>query len=66
MSGTIGVLALALAMAVATTIGLLVLGSFGWNGSIFLGIIAFLLLAAFLNWVIFKPLPKIENGQRVE
>ena len=66
MSGTIGVLALALAMAVATTIGLLVLGSIGWHGSIFLGIITFLLLAAFLNWVIFKPLPKIENGQRVE
>jgi len=53
-------------MAVATTIGLLVLGSIGWHGSIFLGIIAFLLLAAFLNWVIFRPLPKIENGQRVE
>ena len=66
MSGTIGVLALALAMAVATTIGLLVLGSIGWHGSIFLGIIGFLLLAAFLNWVIFRPLPKIENGQRVE
>ena len=66
MSGTIGVLALALAMAVATTIGLLVLGSIGWPGSIFLGIITFLLLAAFLNWVIFKPLPKIENGKRVE
>jgi len=66
MSGTIGVLALALAMAVATTIGLLVLGSIGWHGSIFLGIITFLLLAAFLNWVIFRPLPKIENGQRVE
>ena len=66
MSGTIGVLALALAMGVATTIGLLVLGSFGWNGSIFFGIIAFLLLAAVLNWVIFKPLPKIENGKRVE
>jgi len=66
MSGTIGVLALALAMGVATTIGLLVLSSMGWHGSIFLGIITFLLLAAFLNWVIFKPLPKIENGQRVE
>lgn len=66
MSGTIGVLALALAMAVATTIGLLVLSSIGWHGSIFLGIITFLLLAAFLNWVIFRPLPKIENGQRVE
>ena len=66
MSGTIGVLALALAMAIATTIGLLVLGSIGWHGSIFLGIITFLLLAAILNWVIFKPLPKIENGQRVE
>ena len=66
MSGTIGVLLLALAMAVATTIGLLVLGSIGWHGSIFLGIITFLLLAAFLNWVIFRPLPKIENGQRVE
>jgi len=66
MSGTIGVLVLALAMAVATTIGLLVLGSIGWHGSIFLGIITFLLLAAFLNWVIFRPLPKIENGQRVE
>ena len=66
MSGTIGVLVLALAMAFATTIGLLVLGSIGWHGSIFLGIITFLLLAAFLNWVIFRPLPKIENGQRVE
>ena len=66
MSGTIGVLALALVVAVATTIGLLVLGSIGWPGSIFLGIITFLLLAAFLNWVIFRPLPKIENGQRVE
>ena len=66
MSGTIGVLALALAMAVATTIGLLVLGSIGWHGSIFLGIITFLLLAAFLNWVIFRPLPQIENGRRVE
>ena len=66
MSGTIGVLALAFAMAAATTIGLLVLGSIGWHGSIFLGIIAFLLIAVFLNWVIFRPLPKIENGQRVE
>ena len=66
MSGTIGVLGLALAMAVATTIGLLVLGSIGWHGSIFLGIITFLLLAAFLNWVIFRPLPQIENGRRVE
>ena len=66
MSGTIGVFALALAMAIATTIGLLVLSSIGWHGAIFLGVIAFILLAAFLNWVIFKPLPKIENGQRVE
>ena len=66
MSGTLGVLALSLVIGVAATIGLLVLGSFGWIGSIFFGIIAFIFLAAFLNWVIFKPLPKIENGKRVE
>tara|TARA_Y100001968_G_C18925108_1_gene511620 strand:+ start:196 stop:396 length:201 start_codon:yes stop_codon:yes gene_type:complete len=66
MSGRVGVLVVALATAVVMTIGLLVFGSIGWNGSIFLGVIAFLLLAAFLNWAIFRPLPEIKNGRRVE
>ncbi|MAT88546.1 MAG: hypothetical protein CL532_08400 [Aestuariivita sp.] len=63
MSARISVMVLSLLIAVVISTGILVLGSVGWNGAIFLGFLSFVCLAAFLDWTLFHPLPKIENGK---
>jgi len=50
-------------IGVSATILLIVLGSVGVTGSIFIGLLITVVLGAFLNWALFHPLPPIENGR---
>ena len=66
MSDIIGALALSALFGIATTVGLWFLGGFSSAGAIFLGILMTLILGVFLNWALFRPLPKFENGKLVK
>ena len=63
MSARLLTLVLAFLIGVSATILLIVLGSVGVTGSIFIGLLITVVLAAFLNWALFRPLPPIENGR---
>ena len=63
MSARLLTLVLAFLIGVSATILLIVLGSFGVTGSIFIGLLITVVLGAFLNWALFHPLPPIENGR---
>ncbi|NCW54929.1 MAG: hypothetical protein EBV97_14260 [Rhodobacteraceae bacterium] len=54
---------LAFLIGVSATILLIVLGSVGVTGSIFIGLLITVVLGTFLNWALFHPLPPIENGR---
>ena len=56
-------LALAVLIGVSATILLIVLGSVGVTGSIFIGLLITVVLGTFLNWALFHPLTPIENGR---
>ena len=63
MSDQIGALVLSFLIGMAGAIGLYLLGGFGSAGSIFLGGLLAVVIASFLNWALFRPLPEIENGR---
>ena len=63
MSVRLLTLVLAFLIGVSATILLIVLGSVGVTGSIFIGLLITVVLGAFLNWALFRPLPPIENGR---
>ena len=62
MSALLLTLALAFLIGVSATILLIVLGSVGVTGSIFIGLLITVVLGTFLNWALFHPLTPIENG----
>jgi hypothetical protein len=62
MSARLLTLVLAFLIGVSATILLIVLGSVGVTGSIFIGLLI-TIFGAFLNWALFRPLPPIENGR---
>ena len=66
MSDVVATLALSIVFGVAATIGFYFVGELSSAQSIFLGFIVTAILAPLLNWVLFRPLPKIENGQIVK
>jgi len=63
MSALLLTLALAFLIGVSATILLIVLGSVGVTGSIFIGLLITVVLGTFLNWALFHPLTPIENGR---
>ena len=66
MSDVVATLALSIVFGVAATIGFYFVGELSSAQSIFLGIIVTAVLAPSLNWMLFRPLPKIKNGQLVK
>ena len=66
MSDVVATLALSIVFGVAATIGFYFVGELSSAQSIFLGIIVTAVLASSLNWMLFRPLPKIKNGQLVK
>jgi xanthine/uracil/vitamin C permease (AzgA family) len=63
MSARLLTLVLAFLIGVSAAILLIVLGSVGVTGSIFIGLLITVALGAFLKWALFRPLPPIENGR---
>ncbi|MAI58720.1 MAG: hypothetical protein CML56_07045 [Rhodobacteraceae bacterium] len=63
MSARLLTVGFSLLIGIATTTLMVILGSVGWNGSIFIGLITTVMVGAFLNWILFLPLPPIENGR---
>ena len=63
MSARLLTLVLAILIGVSATILLIVLGSVGVTGSIFIGLLITVVLGMFLNWALFHPLTPIENGR---
>ena len=66
MSDVVATLALSIVFGIAATIGFYFVGELSSAQSIFLGFIVTAVLAPFLNWILFRPLPKIKNGQLVK
>ncbi len=66
MSDVVATLALSIVFGVAATIGLYFVGELSSAQSIFLGFMVTAVLAPLLNWILFRPLPKIKNGQLVK
>ena len=66
MSDVVATLALSIVFGVAATIGFYFVGELSSAQSIFLGFMVTAILAPLLNWILFRPLPKIENGQIVK
>ena len=66
MSDVLATLALSVVLGVAATIGFYFVGELSSAQSIFLGFIVIAFLAPLLNWMLFRPLPKIKNGQLVK
>ena len=66
MSDVVATLALSVILGVAATIGFYFVGELSSAQSIFLGFMVTAVLAPSLNWILFRPLPKIENGQLVK
>ena len=63
MSARVLTLVLAFLIGVSATILLIVLGSVGVTGSIFIGFLITVVLGTFLNRALFHPLTPIENGR---
>ena len=66
MSDVVATLALSVVFGFAATIGFYFFGELSSAQSIFLGFMVTAVLAPLLNWMLFRPLPKIENGQLVK
>ena len=66
MSDVVATLALSIVFGVAATIGFYFVGELSSAQSIFLGFMVTAVLAPLLNWILFRPLPKIKNGQLVK
>ena len=66
MSDVVATLALSVVLGVAAAIGFYFVGELSSAQSIFLGFIVIAFLAPLLNWMLFRPLPKIKNGQLVK
>ena len=66
MSDVVATLALSVVLGVAATIGFYFVGELSSAQSIFLGFIVIAFLAPLLNWMLFRPLPKIKDGQLVK
>ena len=66
MSDVVATLALSVVFGVAATIGFYFVGELSSAQSIFLGFVVTAVLAPSLNWIFFRPLPKIKNGQLVK
>ena len=66
MSDVVATLALSVILGVAATIGFYFVGELSSAQSIFLGFMVTAVLAPLLNWILFRPLPKIENGKLVK
>ena len=66
MSDQLATLALSLVIGGSATIGFWWYGDLSSAQSIFLGIIVTAVVAPFLNWALYRPLPKIENGKLVK
>ena len=66
MSDVVATLALSIVFGVAATIGFYFVGELSSAQSIFLGFMVTAVLAPLLNWILFRPLPKIKNGQIVK
>ena len=66
MSDVVATLALSIVFGVAATIGFYFVGELSSAQSIFLGFIVTAVLAPLLNWILFRPLPKVKNGQLVK
>ena len=65
MSDVVAMLVLSVVIGVAATIGFYFVGDLSSAQSIFLGFIVTAVIAPLLNWMLFRPLPKIKNGQIV-
>ena len=65
MSDVIATLALSIVFGIAATIGFYFVGELSSAQSIFLGFMVTAVLAPLLNWILFRPLPKVKNGQLV-
>ena len=63
MSDVVATLALSIVFGVAATIGFYFVGELSSAQSIFLGFMVTAVLAPLLNWMLFRPLPKMKNGQ---
>ncbi|MDA0319578.1 MAG: hypothetical protein O3A90_09860 [Proteobacteria bacterium] len=63
MSDVLATLALSVVFGIAATIGFYFVGELSSAQSIFLGFLVTAVLAPLLNWILFRPLPKIHNGQ---
>ena len=63
MSARLLTLVLGFLIGVSATILLIVLGTVGVTGSIFIGLLITVVLGTFLNWALFHPLTPIENGR---
>nr|AOE06775.1 hypothetical protein [uncultured bacterium] len=66
MSDTLVSVVYSALLGAVTAIGLMWFGEWSAPGSIFIGITVAIILGTFLNLVLFKPLPKIENGKLVD
>ena len=66
MSDVVATLALSIVFGVAAAIGFYFVGELSSAQSIFLGFMVTAVLAPLLNWILFRPLPKIKNGQLVK
>ena len=66
MSDIVATLALSVVFGVAAMIGFYFVGELSSAQSIFLGFMVIVVLAPLLNWILFRPLPKIKNGQLVK
>ena len=66
MSDVIATLVLSVVFGLAATIGFWFIGDLSSAQSIFLGFMVTAVLAPLLNWMLFRPLPKIENGKLVK
>ena len=66
MSDVLATLALSVVFGVAAIIGFYFVGELSSAQSIFLGFIVIAFLAPLLNWMLFRPLPKIKDGQLVK
>ena len=52
MSARLLTVGFSLLIGIATTTLMVILGSVGWNGSIFVGLITTVMVGAFLNWIL--------------